>query len=269
MLGSELVPYPLEMRVFVDYLKQNKPNAKIALLYANDDFGQSYQKTLEQLVQGTSLSIVKEASYNAEGSEVKAQVTDLAASKADTFVLGGTLLACPNALNAAHDAGWKPLTYMSGTCVSKLLFQLGGDGADGVLSVTPLLDPADPANAGNAAMVLYKQQVAKYQPKADTSDGIVAYGWSTAALMQKILEASPKLDRVSVMETARTLKGITGAGLQLPGSTWDTSKSDWFLGETFQLVKYNKAGGHTVAVGPITDLDGKTASLSPTALLNS
>jgi len=269
MLGSELVPYPLEMQVFVNYLKQNKPNTKIALLYANDDFGQSYRESLQDLVKGTTLTIVKEASYNAEGSEVKAQVTDLAASGADTFVLGGTLLACPNALNAAHDAGWKPLTYMSGTCVSKLLFQLGGDGADGVLSVTPLLDPADPANASNPAMVLYKQQVAKYQPKADTGDGIVAYGWSTAAVFQQILEASPKLDRGSVMEAARTLAGVKAAGLQVPDSTWVTSASDWFLGETFQLVKYNKAAGHTEAVGPLLNLDGKTATLSPQDLLNS
>jgi branched-chain amino acid transport system substrate-binding protein len=269
MLGSELVPYPLEMRVFVDYLLKNKPAAKIALLYANDDFGQSYQQTLEQLVKGTTLSIVKEQSYNAEGSDVKTQVTDLAATKADTFVLGGTLLACPNALTAAHDAGWKPLIYMSGTCVSKLLFNLGGDGADGVLSVTPLLDPASPSNAANPAMQLYMQQVKKYFPAEDRGDGIVAYGWSTAAILQKILEASPKLDRVSVMETARTLKGISGVGLQLPGSTFDTSKTDWFLGETFQLIKYNKAAGHTETIGPITDLDGKTAALSPPKLLNS
>jgi branched-chain amino acid transport system substrate-binding protein len=269
MLGSELVPYPLEMQVFVEYLKKNKPNAKIALLYANDDFGQSYKETLEDLVKGTSLSIVKQASYNAEGSEVKAQVTDLAASKADTFVLGGTLLACPNALSAAHDAGWKPVIYMSGTCVSKLLLTLGGDGADGVLSVTPLMDPGDPANASNPAVELYKAQVKKYQPDADTADGIVAYGWSTAALLQKILETSPKLDRVSVMETARTLKDVSGVGLQLPGSTWNTSKDDWFVGETFQLVKYNKAEGHTEKVGAITDLDGKTASLSPKSLLDS
>src|SRR5256714_13843922 len=79
MLGSELVPYPLEVRVFVDYLLKNKPNAKIALLHANDDFGQSYQLTLEQLVKGTSLSIVKEASYNPESSDVKSAVTSLAA----------------------------------------------------------------------------------------------------------------------------------------------------------------------------------------------
>ncbi len=269
MLGSELVPYPLEMRVFVDYLLKNKPNAKIALLHANDDFGQSYQLTLEALVKGTSLSIVKEASYNAEGSEVKAQVTDLAASKADTFVLGGTLLACPNALTAAHDAGWKPLIYMSGTCVSKLLFTLAGDGADGVISVTPLLDPADPTNEAKPAMQLYKQQVKKYFPAEDLLDGIVGYGWSTAAMLQKILEASPKLDRVSVMETARTLKGISNAGLQLESSTFDTNKTDWFLGETFQLIKYDKAAGHTAAIGPISNLDGKTAELSPQALLHS
>jgi branched-chain amino acid transport system substrate-binding protein len=269
MLGSELVPYPLEMRVFVDYLMKNKPNAKIALLYANDDFGQSYQQTLEQLVKGSTLSIVKEASYNVEDDKVKAQVTDLAATNADAFVLGGTLLACPNALNAAHDAGWKPLIYMSGTCVSKILFGLGGDGADGVVSVTPLLDPADPTNDAKPAMQLYKEQVKKYFPKEDLADGIVGYGWSTAAIMQKILEASPKLDRVSVMETARTLKGISNAGLQLAGSTFNTNKNDWFLGETFQLIKYDKAAGHTVAIGPITDLDGKTAELSPQKLLNS
>ena len=71
--------------------------------------------------------------------------------------------------------------------------------------------------------------------------------------MAKILEASPKLDRASVMEAARTLKGISGAGLELPGATWDTSKTDWFLGETFQLVKYDKAAGHTVAIGSIIE----------------
>jgi ABC-type branched-subunit amino acid transport system substrate-binding protein len=200
---------------------------------------------------------------------VKAQVTDLASSHADAFVVGATLLACPNALNAAHDAGWKPITYMSGTCVSKLLLAAGGPGADGVLSVSPLLDPSDPANDGNAAMTLYKAQVKKYQPTADVTDGIVAYGWTTAALMAKILEQSPKLDRVSVMETARNLKPVSDVGVQLPGSKWDTGPDDWFLGETFNLIQYHTAAGHSTPVGSLQDDDGKTAELSPEALLNS
>ncbi len=146
MLGSELVPYPLEMRVFVDYLKKNKPNATIAVLKASDDFGQSYAETLQELVKGTNLKIVQEQGYDPESSDVKAQVTSLAATKADAFVVGAALLACPSALNAMGDAGWKPIVYLSGTCVSKLLLGAAGKNADGLLTVTPLLDPADPAN---------------------------------------------------------------------------------------------------------------------------
>jgi branched-chain amino acid transport system substrate-binding protein len=266
MLGSELVPYPLEMQTLVDYLKQNKPTATIAVLKANDDFGQSYADTLNQLVQGTTLKIVQTQGYDPETSSVNSQVTSLAATHADVFVIGGTLLACPNALNAMGMAGWKPLVYMSGTCVSKVLLSLAGKNADGVLTVTPLLDPANPANDSTPAMQTYKTQVKKYEPSADATDGIVAYGWTTAALFDKILEASPKLTRSAVMETARTLTA-SDIALQLPSSTWITNANDWFLGETYQLVKYSVAAGHTENVGPITDLNGKTASLSPKALL--
>jgi len=268
MLGSELVPYPLEVRVFVDYLKKNKPNAKIAVLKANDDFGQSYADTLTELVKGTNLTIVQTQGYDPESADVKSAVTSLAATKADAFLLGATLLACPSALSAMGDAGWKPIVYMSGTCVSKLLLTLAGKSADGLLTVTPLLDPADPGNASKPAMQLYVQQVKKYSD-ADVSDGIVAYGWTTAALMAKILENSPKLTRSSVMETARNFKDGTGIGLELPGATWDTSATDWFLGETFQLITYDATAGHTKALGPLVNLDGKTAELSPQSLLHS
>ena len=71
------------------------------------------------------------------------------------------------------------------------------------------------------------------------------------------------------METARTLTGLTGVGLQLPGSTWSTSKTDWFLGEDFQLIQYNLAEKHFDPIGTITDDSGKTAALSPSSLLNS
>jgi branched-chain amino acid transport system substrate-binding protein len=268
MLGSELVPYPLEVRVFVDYLKKNKPNAKIAVLKANDDFGQSYADTLTELIKGTNLTITQTQGYDPESSDVKSAVTSLAATKADAFLLGATLLACPNALTAMGDAGWKPIVYMSGTCVSKLLLGAAGKNADGLLTVTPLVDPADPGNASNPAMQLYMQQVKKYSD-ADATDGIVAYGWTTAALMARILEDSPKLTRSSVMETARNFKDGTGIGLELPGATWDTSPTDWFLGETFQLVTYDATAGHTKALGSLVNLDGKTAELSPQSLLHS
>ncbi len=269
LLGSELVPYPLEMRAFVDYLEQKKPDATIAVLKANDDFGQSYADSLTSMVKGTNLKIVQTQSYDPETSDVKAQVTSLAATKADAFVIGATLLACPGALNAMGAAGWHPITYMSGTCVSKVLLEAGGKNSDGVISVTPLLDPADPANDSNPAMQLYKSTVKKYQSKADATDGIVAYGWTTGALFAEILQRSPKPTRSAVMETARTLDGVKGVGLELPTSSWSTSANDWFLGEDFQLVQYSVAAAHTSPVGPPVDHSGKTASLSPASLLRS
>ena len=268
MLGSELVPYPLEMRALVDYLLKKKPNATIALLKAADDFGQSYEESLRSMIKGTGITIKQTQSYDPEGADVKSQVTSLAATNADVFVIGAALLACPAALGAKENAGWHPITYLSGTCVSKLLLDAGGKGADKLLSVTPLLDPSDPTNDNSPAMQLYKAQVKKYSG-ADVEDGIVAYGWTTAATFAEILRRSPQLTRSAVMETARTLAGAHDVGLQLPGSSWSTSKTDWFLGEDFQLIQYNLAEKHFDPVGSLINFDGKTAALSPPSLLDS
>jgi branched-chain amino acid transport system substrate-binding protein len=272
LIGSELVPYPLEVKAFVDYLKANKPDATIAVLRANDDFGQSYLDTLKQLIKGTKLKIVQTQQYDNQGAAVAPQVNSLAATHADAFLLAAALLACPVALNTAGDAGWHPITYLSGTCVSKILFGAAGANANGVLSVTPLLDPADPNNASNPAMKLYKTQFPKYFPPPDKlndpSDGIVAYGWTTGALLVKTLELAKKLDRGSVMEAARTLKDVSGVGLEIPAAKWNTSADDWFVGETFQFIKYDAAAGHSDPIGALTNEDGKTASLTPGDLIN-
>jgi branched-chain amino acid transport system substrate-binding protein len=266
LIGSELVPYPLEVQAFVDYLKANKPDATIAVLRANDDFGRSYSETLDELVQGTQLKVVQTEEYDSSGFAVETQVNSLAATNADAFLVAGTLLACPGALNAAAAADWKPITYVSGTCASKTL--LNGPNADGVLTVAPLLDPADPANGSNPGMKLYAEQVKKYEPKADTTNSIVLYGWTTAALLVKTLEAAEKLDRGSVMEAARTLTDVSEVGGQLPGSTWTTSADDWFVGETFTMVRYDAAAGFTKPIGDLIDLNGKTESLSPPDLIH-
>jgi branched-chain amino acid transport system substrate-binding protein len=273
LIGSELVPYPLEVKTLVDYLEKTKPNATIAVLRANDDFGQSYADTLTQLVKGTKLKVVQTQQYDSAGANVVTQVNSLAATHADVFLLGATLLACPAALTAAQNAGWHPIIYMSGTCVSKTLLGLAHSAANGLLSVTPLLDPGDPANASNPAMQLYMQSVPKYVPKSadansDPTDGIVAYGWTTGALLVKTLESAKALDRGSVMEAARTLHDVSGVGLEIPSAKWNTGAGDWFVGETFQFIKYDATAGHSDPIGPVTNDDGKTALLTPGNLIN-
>lgn len=266
VLGSELVPYPLEAKAFFDYLETNKPNAKVAILRASDDFGKAYSDTFRSLIKGSGISIAKEETYNPEQSDTKSQVTSLAATNADALLLGATLLACPDALTNVKASGWKPLTYMSGTCTSKTLMSLAGDAADGVLSVTDIMEPGLTHWDAQPAMVLYKEKVAKYAPDADLENGIVAYGWTTGALLAETLHRSPSLTRQAVMETARTLE-VRDVALLMPGVTLSVNAKDWFLGEMFNLVQYRTALKHFELVGDLLDFSGRTATVSPPGLI--
>ncbi|MCZ7536658.1 MAG: ABC transporter substrate-binding protein [Acidimicrobiia bacterium] len=268
VLGSELVPYPLEMKAFADHLAETKPGATVAILRASDDFGRAYSDTFESLAADAGLEVVKEETYNPEQFDTKSQVTSLAATDADALILGTTLLACPDALKNVDAAGWKPIIYMSGTCTSKTLMDMAGPPGDGVLSVGPLMDPANPMYADHEAMKLFKEMIAKYQPEADPTNGIVAYGWTTGALMAELLQRSPAADRIAVMETARTMSTIEGIGLMLDGQVHNLSADDWFLGETFHLVQYSTADGYFSPIGELINEDGNTASYTPDDLLN-
>jgi branched-chain amino acid transport system substrate-binding protein len=267
VLGTVLVPYPLEAKAFVDYLKENKPSAKVAVLRANDEFGRAYADTFKKLIEGTQITLTKEETYDPDNPDTKTQVTSLAASNADTFLLGATLLACPNALNAVGDANWKPLIYMSGTCTSKTLMGIAGKNGNNVLSVSPLLDPVNPENTSNEAMTLYKSKVKQYERAADVDNGIVAYGWSVAALMVETLKRTPTLDRPGLMETARTLSDVKGVGLELPEASWTVGADDWFLGENFNLVQYTTSGNYFKTLKFIK-ADDQTEEITPDDLIN-
>jgi branched-chain amino acid transport system substrate-binding protein len=266
--GTFLPPYPLEMQALVDYLGENMPAATIAILRADDDFGASYSETLRSLVEGTELSIAAEETYDPETGEVATQVTTLAASQADVFVLGATLLACPVSLNELGTSGWAPLVYMSGTCTSKTLMAAAGANGNNVLSSASLMDPNDPQYASNEAMTLYKEKLAQYQPEADAGNGIVAFGWSSGAILEAALANVTDPNRLGVMQTARTLTDLSDVGLQLPGATWTVNADDWFLGETFHLVQYSTADGYFKPVGELLDMNGLTAEITPENLIN-
>jgi branched-chain amino acid transport system substrate-binding protein len=262
LIGSELVPYPLEMKAFFDYLQENKPDARVAILRASDDFGRAYSESFESLIEGSDITIVAEEEYNPEQFNTKPQVTTLAASNADTWILGATLLGCPDALKNAAAEGWEPLTYMSGTCTSKTLMAAANPAGDGVLSVAPVMDPNDPQFAQDPEMQLYQENA-----EGDTTNSIVAYGWTTAALLVHTLEQAEAPTRLAVMEAASNLD-VTNVGLMFEGQTFVTNAEDRFVGESFHLVQYANADGFFKQVGELTDENGNTPDYTPEELIN-
>jgi branched-chain amino acid transport system substrate-binding protein len=256
LIGS-IPSYATEAAIFADYLKANKPTAKVGILAQNDDFGDGYVVAFKKAIEGTDITVVAEEKYNPTDPDVKSQVTTLSASGADTALLGTTGLKCPQALNAVKESGWTPTTYISATCTSKTVVGLAPEANNGVISSLYLKDPADPEWADDTAMQEFLTLGAQYGlTPEDLQNGIVGYGWTMGALMTETFKLAPELTRQSVMETAYSLKDQT-PGLLLPGISINTAGSkDPYPIEQMQVAQYN--GTVWQLQGEVISFEGKT-----------
>jgi len=257
LIGS-IPSYATESAIFADYLKSNKPDAKVSILQQNDDFGDGYVVAFKKAIEGTNITVVDEQKYNATDPDVKSQVTTMAKSGADTTLLAATALKCPQALNAVKESGWKPLTYISGTCTSSTIVGLAKDANSGVLSSIYLKDPADPEWNSDPAMKDFQTLGAQYGlSAADLKNGIVGYGWTMGALLTTTLKAAPELTREAVMQAAYGLQNET-PGLVLPGISINTAGSkDPYVIEQMQIGQYN--GNYWALQGQVVSYEGKTS----------
>ncbi|HEU5151950.1 MAG TPA: ABC transporter substrate-binding protein [Iamia sp.] len=271
LIGSTLSPYTLEAQAFADYLKENQPDAKVAMLRQSDEFGTTYEEGFKQAIEGTDIELVAIEEYAVGSDQVASQVTALAASGADAFFNGGTLLACPNALTAKDAEGWEATTWVSGTCISKTLMGLAGAAGDDVLSLTNLKDPLNPEYAEDPAMTDFFAAVEEYQPEfkgreLDLDNAIIAYGYAQADLFIQALEAAESPSRLGLMESIKNLDGVT-TPLAHEGITFTTGDGDAYMGESFVLVQYDAAAAHFEEISDVIDFEGQTADLTPEELI--
>lgn len=245
--------YALESIAFANYLSENQPDAKVAILAQNDSFGESYVTAFKKAIEGTEITVVDEQTFDPKTeTNPQGQVTTLASSGADALLLGVTSLPCPNALKAVKDSGWAPLTYVTLTCSSKTLMDVAGDAAEGTISTRATYDPADPANAEEAPVVEFKEQgAAAGLSEADLNDLNVAAGWGFGAYLVQLLKASPELERAEVMNTAWFQQDVA-YGLNLEDLTWNTDgEKDPFGINQLQFV--NRTSGAWVPEGEVVD----------------
>lgn len=263
-IGS-LPTYATEMGVFVQYLEENTPEAKVAILFQNDDFGREYLDSITALTEGTDIEIVAEESYEPSDSDVDSQITSIARSGADTVLLGATALKCPQALDALQaQSGFDPETvWLSQTCTSSTVIGLASPGsADGVLSAIYLKDPADPQWDDDPAMLEFQEQGAANGLNAEQiEDGVVGIGWTFGQLLEETVRNTPDLTRENIMQSAYSLDGVE-VGLLLPGVTFTTNGAeDPFPIETLQIGQYN--GDYFEFVGDPIDLEGQSGEFTP------
>lgn len=209
---SGLPSYALEASYWVDHIADTDPEATIALLYQDDDFGQAYQAALEKAVaasndeNGTSMEIVAEQGYSPlSGTTSEAATVQLSQTGADVFIVGIGGSPCPQTLTFMPDT-WTPATYISVTCASSAALALAGGRDVGVYTFQPTYDPADPADADVEAVKTFKEAgAAAGLDEGQLNGGITSVGWGFGALFAAAIEAADEVDRAEVMNTLMSL----------------------------------------------------------------
>ncbi len=245
--------YQSEGRIYAKYILDTKPNAKIAILYQNDDFGKDVLKGLKDgLGEKTSL-IVAEASYETSDPVIDSQIIKLKTSGADVFVNLSTPKFAAQSIRKVAEIQWQPMHIVSAisNSVGSVIKPAGFDNAKGVISAQFLKDPSDPVWKADAGLKELNTFLDKYYPEADRANSLVGYGYVNAQMMfQTLKQAGDNLTRDNIMKQAASLKNME-LPMLLPGIKVNTAADDFNPIEQMQLMRFN--GEHWELFGPVIE----------------
>jgi branched-chain amino acid transport system substrate-binding protein len=234
--------YQTEGRIYAKYLLANKPAAKIAILYQNDDYGKDYVVGLKAGLGAKATSmIVKEISYEVTDPTVDSQVVSLQASGADTFLNVTTPKFAAQAIRKAYDIGWKPLHLLNNVSisVSAVLQPAGLEKSTGLISAAYTKDPTDPKWKDDKAFQDWLAWMKKYLPDGNVGDSFNVYGYSVAQTLAQVLkQCGNDLSRENVMKQAASIKDLA-LPMLLPGIKVNTSASNFSPITSMQLERFN------------------------------
>jgi len=246
--------YQSEGRIYGQYILKNHPNAKIGILYQNDDLGRDYITGLKEALGGKAATmIVAEASYELTDPTIDSQIVRLKAAGADLLYDASTPKFAAQAIKKAADLGWKPVHILdiNASPISATLKPAGLDISKDIISTAYGKDPGDPQWKDDAGMKAYFAFMDKYYPEGDKQNTVNIYGYSTAELLVYILQqCGDDLTRENIMKQATSLKNVTG-GLALPGMVTNTSPTDYRINKQMQMMKFN--GERWELFGPIIE----------------
>ncbi|MBV9532668.1 MAG: ABC transporter substrate-binding protein [Bradyrhizobium sp.] len=233
--------YQNEARIYAKYILKEKPNAKIAVLYQNDDYGKDYLRGLKDGLGNKAASmIVAEDAYDLFETTIDSHVVKMKTVNADVFVdIAGPKFAA-QAIRKAAEIGWKPLHFLNNvsTSIGVVIKPAGFENAQGIISVAYLMDALDPQWVDDPGMKAFDGFLARDFPEGNRADSLVMNGYNLAqALVQVLKQCGDNLTRENVMKQAANLKNFRTTNL-LPGITINTSPIDFAPIKQVQLRRF-------------------------------
>jgi branched-chain amino acid transport system substrate-binding protein len=234
--------YQTEAKIYAKYLLQNKPDAKIAIFWQNDDFGKDYIIGLKAgLGDKYDKMVVKDASYEVTDPTIDSQIVSLQASGADTLLTAATPKFAAQAIRKVYDIGWQPLHLLTNVSnsVGAVMNPAGPEKGVGIISTQYNKDPKDPTWSDDPGMKEWRDFMAKYEPDGDLTDvnNVVGFGVSRT-LVQVLKQCGDDLSRENIMKQAASLKDFALPTL-LPGVKINTSPTNYYPIQTLQLQRWD------------------------------
>ena len=233
--------YRAEARIFAKYILKEKPNAKIAVFYQNDDFGKDYVTGLKDVLgEKASSLIVAQESYETTEPSIDSHIVKLKGTGADVLVDITTPKFAAQAIKEVAALQWKPMHLLTDVSISigAVMKPAGLDASEGILSAGYLKDASDPQWKDDAGMKKFMTFVQKYMPGANIADANIVYGYAAAQTMVQVLkQCGNELTRANVMKQAASLKDFEPDTL-IPGVKINTSPTDFAPIEQLKMMRF-------------------------------
>lgn len=231
-----------EARVWAEHVLKTHPDAKIALLTQNDDFGKDAIRGIEEgLGAKAAQMIVARQTYEVTDPTVDTQIIALKGSGADTLFDGATPRYLSQSIRKAYDIGWKPAHYiLSGnSSIEVVLKPAGLDKSVGLITTNYLKDPSDPAWKDDPGVVEFLKWQKAYMPDGNPNDSMVVAGYSQGQTLEHALRlCGDELTRENLMKQATSIKDLQLPMLE-PGVIFSTSPTDYRLVKAFRLLRFD------------------------------
>ncbi len=234
--------YSVESKIYAKYLLQTKPDAKMCVLFQNDDFGKDMLSGLKQgFGDQFDKRVIKTASYEVTDPTVDSQIVTLQAAGCDALLTAATPKFAAQSIRKVFDIGWKPLHFVAnvGAAITTVLKPAGLDKSVGLITGLYLKDPSEPAMASDPGIVAYQAFMKQYMPGTDPNDTNAVYGYGQSmTLIQVFTQCGDDLSRDNVMKQAKNLSNFE-LPVALPGIKINTSATDLRPFSQVQLAKFN------------------------------
>jgi branched-chain amino acid transport system substrate-binding protein len=240
-MGGVRPSYRIGARAYTRYILAQNPNAKICILYQDDDFGRDYPAGMRDVLGERYAATVKEATFTFVDQTIDPQVVRLKATGCDAFIAATFPDFAVQTIRKVYDLGWKPMFFMANVSTSEptVLEPAGLAKSIGMMSSAYGKDPSDPAWADDLGMKGWKAWMGKYLPGEDTHRPNFVNGYNYAATMVQVLkQAGNDLSRANIMRQAANLRDLE-LPMLLPEIKVNTSPTDYYPVQQLQLMRWD------------------------------